>query len=231
MSDGWQVKDVVGDAGEFHATDPSPVRAAVFHMVTKPTLVLGSAQRNTDVEPRVARALAIEVVKRRSGGGAVLLIPEEFVWLDLVIPAGDALWHDDVGRAMVWVGELWQRALGDLGLATEVHIAATIESRWARQVCFGGVGRGEVLAVDRNADRHVDRKVVGVSQRRTRAFARFQSLGHLRWRPEFVAALVAPPRPAATELAARVATVAAPASAIREALVRNLPSAGGVISR
>ena len=41
---------------------------------------------------------ASDVYKRQ-----VLLLPGEFVWLDLVIPAGDPLWHDDVGRAMVWV--------------------------------------------------------------------------------------------------------------------------------
>ena len=139
------------------------------------------------------------------------------MWLDLVIPAGDVLWSDDVGRAMVWVGELWQRALGDLGVASDVNRVGTSgDSRWSRHVCFAGVGSGEVL--------QRDCKVVGVSQRRTRATARFQSVCHLRWRPELVAALVAPPRPLSSELAARVATVSAPATAIREALVRNLPT-------
>jgi lipoate---protein ligase len=217
MKPAWLVQESVGDAGEFHSTDPAPVRSATFHMVIGRTLVLGSAQRDTDVDPRVADALDVAVVKRRSGGGAVLLIPGEFVWLDLVIPAGDALWADDVGRAMVWVGELWQRALGDLGVATEVsRVGGGGDAQWSRQICFAGVGSGEVVVGNR--------KVVGVSQRRTRHAARFQSVCHLRWRPELVAALVARPRPLATELAAHVATVPAQAMAVRDHLIRNLPT-------
>jgi len=217
MSDGWSVHDSFGDAGGFHAADPAPVRSATFHAVTTPTLVLGSGQCEGDVDARVADALGIAVVKRRSGGGAVLLIPDEFVWLDLVIPALDPLWDDDVARAMAWVGELWQRALGDLGLATAVNQGGTVlNATWSRQVCFAGLGYGEVV--------QGERKVAGVSQRRTRVAARFQSLCHLRWRSELVAALVAAPRPLATDLVALVATVAAPCSAVREALVRQLPA-------
>lgn len=179
--------------------------------------MLGSAQRDTAADDRVARALSIAVVKRRSGGGAVLLVPDEFVWLDLVIPADDELWVDDIGQSMVWVGELWQRALAQLRIAGDVHRSTSRAAvSWAKQVCFAGMGSGEVS--------QGDRKLVGVSQRRTRAAARFQSLCHLRWRPELVAALVAPPRPLATDLAARVATVEVPADAIRDALVRNLPA-------
>lgn len=220
LKDGWSVHDSIGDAGEFHASDPTPVRSATFHTVATSTLVLGSAQRVSDVNDRVAGALGIAVVKRRSGGGAVLLVPGEFVWLDLVIPAGDALWEDDIGKAMVWVGELWQRSLADIGVSGEVcDVAGGGDGRWARQVCFAGIGRGEVVVGDESGER----KVVGVSQRRTRAAARFQSLCHLRWRPELVAALVAAPHPLATDLAAPVATVAASRGALRDALVRNLP--------
>ena len=59
------------------------------------------ADADGEVDHRVAGALGVEVVRRRSGGGAVLLLPGEFVWLDLVIPAGDPLWLDDVGQAAV----------------------------------------------------------------------------------------------------------------------------------
>ena len=215
---GWHVHDTVGDAGAFHLAEALPVRSATFHMVATTTLVLGSAQRATDVDRRVADALGVAVVTRRSGGGAVLLVPNEFVWLDLVIPAADSLWDNDIGQAMVWVGALWQRALGELGAATEVQATggASGGAPWSRQVCFAGIGRGEVV--------QGNRKVVGVSQRRTRAAARFQSVCYLRWRPELVAALVAAPRPRAPELAAHVATVAGPAIAVRDALVRQLPS-------
>ena len=122
-----------------------------------------------------------------------MLLPGEFVWLDLVIPADDSLWLDDVGRAMLWVGELWQRALAGLGAAGEVHRGGLLATEWSRQVCFAGVGTGEVVAGGS--------KLVGISQRRTREYARFQSMCHLRWRPELVAALVAAPRPTASDLA------------------------------
>lgn len=189
----WAVADSHGDAGTFHSVDPEAFRSATFHTVDRPALVLGSAQSNTDVDHRVAGALGVEVVRRRSGGGAVLLMPGEFVWLDLVIPAGDPLWMSDVAQAMVWVGELWQRALAQFGVGGEVHRSGLVTTEWSRQVCFAGVGTGEVMTGDS--------KLVGISQRRTREYARFQSMCHLRWRPELVAAMVAPLHPTAGAIA------------------------------
>ncbi len=194
MTGEWRVVESHGDAGAFHSTDPAFRRSATFHTVERPTLVLGSAQPDSDVDRLVARPLGLEVVRRRSGGGAVLLMPGEFVWLDLVIPAGDPLWLADVAQAMIWVGELWQRALAELNVAGEVYRGALITTQWSRQVCFAGVGTGEVMAGNS--------KLVGISQRRTRSYARFQSMCHLRWRPELVAALVARPRPIARDIAA-----------------------------
>jgi lipoate-protein ligase A len=216
----WIIEDSHGDAGTFHARDPIGVRSATFHTVDRPTLVLGSAQSPADVDHRVATALAVDVVQRRSGGGAVLLWPGEFVWLDLVIPAGDPLWVVDVGTAMWWVGELWRDALADLGVAGAVHRGGLISTAWSRQVCWSGIGAGEVVAGDRRTG---SGKVVGISQRRTRDFARFQSMCHLRWRPEVAAALVSPPRPTAAELAADAVPVALTAADIRDALVVHLP--------
>ena len=101
MTGDWVLGESHGDAGAFHSTEPEARRSATFHTVELPTLVLGSTQPESDVDGRVANALGVDVVRRRSGGGAVLLMPGEFVWLDLVIPAGDPLWLDDVGKAMV----------------------------------------------------------------------------------------------------------------------------------
>jgi len=219
----WRIVHSHGDAGAFHTTDPRPQRSATFHTVSQPTLVLGSAQSEAAVDQRIGGALGVEVVRRRSGGGAVLLLPGEFVWLDLVIPTGDPLWLDDVGQAMVWVGELWQRALAEIDIHASVHREGMVTTRWSRQVCFAGVGTGEVMAGSS--------KLVGISQRRTREFARFQSMCHLRWRPELVAALVASPRPRAAELASAVGSVPG-ADRVRMSLidqlglVRTMPGAG-----
>jgi lipoate-protein ligase A len=218
VSLGWEFIDTHGDTAAFHSHDPLPRRTATFHTVERPTLVLGSAQPEQRVQHRVAAALGVEVVRRRSGGGGVLLLPGEFMWLDVVIPTGDPLWSDDVGRAMVWVGECWSAALSVLGVAGAVHRAGLMADTWSRDVCFAGVGTGEVLTGTMAGAG----KLVGISQRRTRQWARFQSMVHLRWRPEMVAALVAAPAPTAAALAASVAVVPCSAEELRAALVDAL---------
>ena len=212
----WHISHSHGDAGAFHATDPQPVRSATFHTVDRATLVLGSTQDDASVASAVASANGVEVVRRRSGGGAVLLVPGEFVWLDLVIPAGDPLWSDDVGRAMVWAGEAWQTALQSLGCTGEVHRGAPVSSPWSTTVCWAGIGTGELLAPSGG-------KLVGISQRRTRSWARFQTMCHLRWQPELVAALCAPPGPSAADLAPLAACVPSSAEAVTAALAAALP--------
>lgn len=215
--DAWRVTHSHGDAGAFHQTDPQPVRSATFHTVAVPTLVLGSAQPESSVDERAARTMHVEVVRRRSGGGGVLLVPGEFVWLDLVIPTGDPLWSDDVAHAMLWVGDLWQEALSalSLGHGSHVHRGRLITTAWSNVVCFAGVGAGEVM--------QGRSKLVGVSQRRTRSWTRLQSMCHLRWRPDMVAALVAGEvRPATTDLIDVAACVEADVALIEAALLAAL---------
>jgi len=88
-----------------------------------------------------------------------------------------------------------------------------IRTRWSSDVCFAGAGPGEVMVGDA--------KLVGISQRRTRDAARFQSMVHLRWRPDVVASLVAA-SPTVAELEPLVATSPAPAEVITPALTRAL---------
>lgn len=210
----WAIEHTSGDTAAFHARTDFAGRMAIFHEVEHPTLVLGSAQRQSDVEARVADALGIDVVGRRSGGGAVLVMPGETLWLDLVVPAGDPLWSDDVSEAMQWVGEVWRSALGSVGVECEVHRGALVAGEWGRRVCFASTGSGEVV--------HGAAKLVGVSQRRTRHWARFQTMCHLRWRPELVAALLTPPRPAPSVLAAAVVAVRAQRERLASALLAEL---------
>lgn len=215
----WVVGESHGNAGAFHQRDPETRRSATFHTVDHPTLVIGSAQPEASVDRRAADAMGAEVVRRRSGGGGVLLMPGEFVWLDLVIPDGDPLWCADVGRAMIWAGELWRAGLGELGVSGSVHSGGMITSPWSAQVCFAGLGTGEVVATGEAA------KLVGISQRRTRHWTRLQTVCHLHWRPELVAALVAAPRPTAVELAPLVGVVVpAAAGPLRDALAAHLPA-------
>ncbi len=158
---------------------PEPaLRTVWFVDVDRPTLVLGSTQPEDVVDRARAAAAGVEVVRRRSGGGAVLLRPGGTVWADVFLPAGDPLAEDDVGRAFGWVGRTWARALADVGVTgATVHEGPSRPalSSWTAAVCFAGLGPGEVT-VD-------GAKVVGLSQRRTRAGALFQCGALVTWEP------------------------------------------------
>jgi lipoate-protein ligase A len=184
VGSGWSVEERKGAAGELHRwwptveSDPSQ-RAVAVCRVSGPAVVLGSTQSPAVVDGARAEARGIEVVRRRSGGGAVLVVPDDPVWMDIWVPRGDRLWNDDVGRAFDWFGDAWTTALASLGApGVSAHrdgFAAC--TRWSSLVCFGGVGTGEVVAAD-------GRKVVGISQRRNRDGAWFHSAGVLRrWDP------------------------------------------------
>jgi lipoate-protein ligase A len=146
--------------------------------VSAPAVVLGSTQQLSVVDNERAQAAGVVVARRRSGGGAVLVTPADPFWVDAWIPRGDPLWLDDVARAFDWVGDTWGRALEGLGITgVSVHRGGLAPcTSWSSLVCFGGVGTGEVLDAD-------GRKVVGISQRRTRAGAWFHGACLRRWEP------------------------------------------------
>ena len=174
----WAVERSAGSAAAFHGREmPAVVSRTVWiHDVSVPSLVLGSSQRPEIVDD--ATIGSFEVVRRRSGGGAVLLMPGEVVWLDVLIPNGDPLWSDDVSRASHWLGDVWVAALG----YGEVHRGPMVRTQWSSLVCFAGLGPGEVT-VD-------GRKLVGISQRRVRAGARFQCAVYARHDPSVLPGLL-----------------------------------------
>jgi len=178
-SPGWEVRRLRGGAAALH-TEPvpdEPGRSAWVLEADAPALVLGSTQGPELVDEGAAAARGVAIARRRSGGGVVWVDPATTAWVDVILPAGDPLWHDDVGRAALWVGRAWRDALVDVGVtATEVHDGALACGPLGRLVCFATVGSGEVTTPD-------GRKIVGVSQRRTRAAARFQCAAYSRWDP------------------------------------------------
>lgn len=186
----WRFEDRRGSAQELHGAavgDPVAGRAVVVQHVSRPALVLGSSQGSADVDEGFGRRSGVDLARRRSGGGAVLLGTDDHIWVDLVVPAGDVLADDDVVRAAAWVGELWVRALG-LGPLEDSGRLVRHDGRWSdrdlgARACFAAVGPGE-LVLD-------GRKVLGISQRRTRAGARFQCLAYRRWDPESLLGLLA----------------------------------------
>ena len=123
----WRVEHHVGSAAAFHQRAlPDPARRAVWWFdVDRPALVLGSAQADDVVDRAAASAAGVDVVRRRSGGGAVLLTPGDVTWVDVVIPSDDRLWDHDVGRAFHWLGEAWAAALAAVGISpVAVHRGA-----------------------------------------------------------------------------------------------------------
>jgi lipoate-protein ligase A len=204
-------------AADFHArTVPDPAEPVIWrHDVSAPALVLGSTQDPSVVDADACRRAGFDVVRRRSGGGAVLLRPGEVTWLDVIVPAGLPGWSDDVHGPMIWLGNALAEAItattGIDGLA--VHAAAMVTTTWSRLVCFDGVGAGEVLLHGR--------KLVGISQRRTRHAARLQCCWYSSYDPAVLIGLLDPrQRPALADLAP-VATL--PAASVDD-IVAALPA-------
>jgi lipoate---protein ligase len=174
----WHVTRLVGTADELHHRSwPEPLtRTLWLAEVTRPAIALGSAQSIDLVDSWAAMGAGIDVVKRRSGGGAVWLAPGAQVWADVFIGRDDPLWVDDIGESMHWLGEVWVEALSALGLQRlAIHRDGLVRNQWSSLVCFASLGPGEVTW--RGA------KAVGISQRRVRAGARFQCSALLHWPP------------------------------------------------
>ena len=217
----WSVTWATGSAADFHARSvpAQPQRTVEVLQVDEPALVLGSTQPDSDADRHALEGAGVGLVRRRSGGGAVLLEPGGSTWVDVVISHDDPLWSDDVGVAFHWLGRAWAGALGDLGVRAEVHEGPLVSTPWSRLVCFAGLGPGEVTVGGS--------KVVGIAQRRSRAGARFQCALLQRWQPEATVGLLsldaAGRRDATAALAGAARGVAHPAATVVDALLARLP--------
>lgn len=177
-SNDWAIETIEADARKLHSSD-LPARRGVWLMrPVRPAFVLGSSQDARDIDVNFCATRDIDVARRRSGGGAVLVDPGDSVWIDIVIPRDDALWLDDVGRAMYFVGHAWRDALASMGITgLAVNEGLHVANDWSKTLCVAGRGTGEVFAAS-------GAKIVGISQRRTRDFARFQCIAYFAWNIE-----------------------------------------------
>jgi lipoate---protein ligase len=188
-----------------------------WHEVTMPALVLGSTQSESVVDHDACRRAGVDVVRRRSGGGAVLLRPGAVTWIDVIVPRDGPGWADDVHRPMVWLGGHLADVLRDLlpGRHIAVHEGPMVTTPWSSLVCFDGFGAGEVM-ID-------GRKAIGISQRRTRHAARLQCCWYRAYDPaDLVELLAVPVRPPVDGLAPIATVPADVASAIPSALAARL---------
>jgi lipoate---protein ligase len=149
-------------------------------------LVLGSTQAATLVDGERLAEAGVELVRRRSGGGAVLLAPGNQVWADLWVPFGDPLWSAEPRRSAELVGEWWAAALAGtpVGAAApiSVHRGGPVDPGAGALVCFAGVGPGEVVVGGR--------KLVGLAQWRSREGALVHGCAYRRWEPAALSQLL-----------------------------------------
>ena len=87
------------------------------------------------------------------------------------------------------------RALSICGIEPLVqHRSGLVRTPESDLVCFAGKGPGEVF-LGGDSLGAVGPKVVGISQRRTREHARFQTAVSLRWEPQRLIDLLSEPKP------------------------------------
>lgn len=155
-----------------------------WYVPTDAAVVLGRGQRQaTDVDGHAR-------LQRPSGGGAVLM-DDDLLSLDVVLPADHPWLADpDLGAVFDPIGAAWSAALTDLGLPDlDIHRGPATASRLGpedrrplAEICYASLGRGEVTSGGR--------KVVGLSQRRRRHGALIQCGVMRAWKPDpLIAAL------------------------------------------
>lgn len=216
----WKLYTEHVSAGEQHGRDLVAERAVWDVRITQKAMVLGSRQDESLLNSELCSRDEIEVVRRRSGGGIVFLAPGEHLWLDVVVPRGDVLWSDDVAQASWWLGDVWVKTLNALDENNvSVHHESLSSDAWGDLLCFAGVGPGEVVRIEDESPS----KLVGISQRRTRDYARFQCTIYTKWNPHDVEMYVVNTPGNLSEIAHRVAVVQAGQQAIVDTFVSHLP--------
>ena len=153
----WPARSGVGTTGPaaaLHARDPRSGNADDLGGST--STVAGARARiepaDDVVDSRACARAGVDVVRRRSGGGAVLLVPGPVVWFDVIVPpVGARCWRpDDVRGVDVWLGALVaanaRDCLAGLTDRLTVHDGRDGPTPWSATVCFAGLGPGEVCS-------------------------------------------------------------------------------------
>jgi lipoate-protein ligase A len=174
-----------------------------WYISEQPALVLGNGQPDAVVDLDACSASSIEVLRRTSGGTAVLA-DQHLLSMEVALPTSHPLAQGDIVHGYQWIGELFAQTLQVLGVPearaipdSEVHSLPTIAKddpiRWA---CYGTLSPFEpVVGL---------RKAVGLCQVRRRAAILYQVGIYLSWKPEALLALLALSSSARRSLALRL---------------------------
>jgi lipoate-protein ligase A len=230
----WQLLPLdIGDAAAQDAwatalmAGATPLRHPIlrWYIAERRALIRGVFQPPEEINAEACARHGIPVIRRRSGGTAVLVGPR-FLSLDIALPPGHPLAPPDVTAAYRWLGEAWLTTLHTLGvqdarLVTVEEVRATRyqpvrhpvpgapmqDEALVRRACFGSLSPFEVAVGPR--------KLVGLSQVRRRPGVLFQVGLPLVWEADLLAELLAHD---ATEQARLQALLRARALGLAEAL-------------
>ncbi|MCW8885651.1 MAG: hypothetical protein OQK12_10430 [Motiliproteus sp.] len=149
-----------------------------------PAVIMGRSQRPDDSQIQRAQQEGLPIVRRGSGGGAVLAGP----WMLSVtafIPTDHPVGQLDIIKIFGWLEQIWIKALEQSGVSCKgvdknlidrsKDIAKRHDVEWA---CYASLSHGEVVSID-------GRKLVGLAQIRKRqgvALVCGLHLSHCDWR-------------------------------------------------
>lgn len=184
----------------------------------RPAVILGVGQPASTIDEVKRQAAGVEVVKRTSGGAAVLA-DETVLALDIALPLPHPLAGRDIVEAYRWVGELLALTLRRLAPAWREHIVVvnTTQARADQaggrtapahsaaalraMACFGTLSPYEVALSCPGPGGEQLRKLVGLSQVRKRGVALYQAALYSRFSGRQLANLLALPSMASGHLA------------------------------
>ena len=170
-----------------------------------PAVVLGVGQRETALDQAACREARTAVVRRASGGAAVLA-NGAMLALDVALPAASPLAAADVVESYRWLGMVLAAALRGLAPyeAGRIVLVGAAEARADQQAqqaaqprsagalrglaCFGTLSPYEVALA--RPDSAPPAKLVGLSQVRKRGVVLFQVGVYARWRGADLAGLL-----------------------------------------
>jgi lipoate-protein ligase A len=151
--------------------------------LAEPTLVLGGNQSRDVLNADRVRSLALR--RRKGGGGLVLLQPDD-LWVDWWIPGNDPRWSSDVRRNAITAGHWWHDVLvSTISGEVSVHEGPLVGEPVHRVVCFAGRGPGEIFVAGR--------KAVGVTQWRVREGVFLSSVLHAEGSSDVISLLAEVP--------------------------------------